>query len=217
LMSDGEVRRGFLGVTIGDVTPDLAQGFGVEPKGALVNDVNPDTPAANAGIQPGDIIVNFDGKEVVDVAALRFVVANTDPGKEVAVDIIRKGKTETVNVQLGKLPGSEVASTRRSSGPTPSAKTEFLPGVEVASLTEDARNRVNLPRGMNGVVVTSVNPSSNAASAGLRNGDVVVGVNRQEVSSPADAANASKNAAGRVIVLRVFNQSGSRFMAVERD
>ena len=216
LLADGEVRRGFLGVTIGDVTPDLAQGFGVEPKGALVNEVNPDTPAAAAGMKPGDIIVNFDGNEVTDVAALRFVVANTNPGKKVDVDVIRQGKTETLKVQLGKLPGSEVASTGRRTEGSPSAKTEFLPGVEVASLTEDARNQVNLPEGMNGVVVVSVDASSKAADAGLRSGDVVVSVNRQNVSSPADAAKASKNASGRVIVLRIFNQGGSRFLAVEK-
>lgn len=216
LMSDGEVRRGFLGVTIGDVTPELAQGFGVEPKGALVNEVNPDTPAEDAGMKPGDIIVKFDGKDVADVAALRFVVANTDPGKKVPVDIIRKGKTETLDVQLGKLPGSEVASSGRRPGGSAPAKTEFLPGVEVASLTEEVRRQINLPEGMSGVVVTSVDASSKAANSGLRSGDVVVSVNRQDVSTPADAAKASKNADGRVIVLRVFNQNGSRFLAVEK-
>ncbi len=216
LMSDGEVRRGFLGVTIGDVTEDLAQGFGVEPKGALVNEVNPDTPAEKAGIQPGDIIVKFNGRDVADVAALRFMVASTDPSKKVDVDVIRQGKTKTVAVELGRLPTGEVASaTTRPGNPQPAAK-EFLPGVEVASLTSESREAARLPQDMDGVVVTSIEPNSNAAEAGLREGDIIVSINRQNVSSPAEAARLSETVKGPVLVIRIFNQAGSRFLAVEK-
>ncbi len=217
LMSDGEVRRGFLGVTIGDLTPELAQGFGVEAKGALVNSVNPDTPAADAGIEPGDIIVKFDGKDVADVAGLRFMVANTDPGRRVGVEVIRQGQNHKFTVQLGRLPGSQVADAPnpQQNGGGSTANSEFLPGVTVAPLTEAARANVELPSDLGGVVVASVDPDSNAAEALLQPGDVIVSINRQAVSSPAEAVKASKNA-GNIVILRVFTQGGARFVAIPK-
>ena len=113
LSADGQIERGYLGVMLTNLTPELAKGFGVEPEGALVNQIMADTPAADAGFEEGDVVVAYDGKPVKNMAELRMRVANTRPNSKVKFDIVRNGESKTLGVKIGLLPRSdELASVR---------------------------------------------------------------------------------------------------------
>lgn len=219
LLADGEIQRGFLGVTLSDLTPDLARGFGVSAKGALVNEVIPDTPAAKAGIQEGDVITAYNGEEVDNMAELRLRVANTRPNTKADFEIVRNGKEKTVAVEIGLLPkadGLAANAQRRGKGWNDESKSgDLLPGLEVADLSESTRAAYGVPANVSGVVVTEVDPNSAAAEAGIRKGDVITSVAREEVASVADALEARHSFKGDVLLLRVVNAEGSRFLAVE--
>ncbi len=188
LVEFGRPRRGWLGVRIQTVTDEIAEGLGLsEAKGALVAGVTENGPAKGAGVEPGDVILTFDGKLVVEMRKLPRLVAETMIGKDVAVEVWRKGQLITLQVMLGELPESDqqVASI---SPTAPSVSTESLEalGLTLSSISNELREKHSLGEAVKGVVVMEVTDGSPAAEKGIRAGDVIVEVSQEEVGSPAE-------------------------------
>ncbi len=185
LVAKGKVTRGWLGVSIQPLTPELAKSFGLrEPKGVLISDVVQDSPAEKAGVAAGDIITAFDGKKVESPQDLQKAVAVTPPGKGVPVTVWRDRTQKTMEIKIGDTPDDGVALRSNSRG-------KSLLGLDVRPVTPDVARQLNL-RSVDGVVVTRVEEDSPAAEAGLQRGDVVREVNRQRVRSMQDFERATR-------------------------
>lgn len=187
LKEHGKVVRGWLGVEIQEVTPDLAQSFNLpEPEGALVANVEKDGPALKAGIQRGDIVINFNGTPVQDEHQLPELVAQTPIGQTVAIEVIRNGKHLTLHAKVAELKEEQLASAK-------SEEPGSNWGLQVQSITPDIANQLNLTS-TKGVVVRGVQPDSAAADAGIQQGDVVLEVNHSKVNTVDDFLSAAKQA-----------------------
>ncbi|HKE13878.1 MAG TPA: DegQ family serine endoprotease [Kofleriaceae bacterium] len=198
LIRTGKVQRGFLGVAIQDLTPDLARSLGVDaPRGALVSDVTADSPASRAGLARGDVVVGFNGQQVDSAGRFRNLVASAAVGGTVKIDVLRNGRKVALSAVLGEAPRTAAAGGDRSSeGEGP------LAGVAVADLDASARQRFDVGRDVRqGVVVTEVAPDSRAAEAGLRPGDVILEVNRERVASAGRFGELSRGSAERALLL----------------
>ena len=207
LIKDGSVSRGWLGVQIQPVTDEIGESLGLEEaKGALVNEAQPDGPAKEAGIAAGDVITKVDGKDVASPRELARLIARIDPGKEVELTVWRDGKNETVKLELGKLPGEQQqASLDRDA---PAGETGSLADLGLTVTTADDGN---------GLVVTDVQPDSDAAERGIQAGDVITSVNSAEVNGAADVSKAMEAAAkaGRKSVLvQVTRDDTNLFVAL---
>jgi serine protease Do len=221
LVTDGKITRGYLGVTLQAITPELAEAFQLDTtSGALVGGVQPGTPAAKSGMQDGDVIIEFNGKKVTDWAHLRIMVAQTPPKTAVKFKALRDGKEKTFDVTLAELP--EDLSVRQGEDPSSDvaeASSPSLDGVEVAELDGQIRRQYNIPTRIRGALVTTVDDDSKAAEAGLRPGDVIVEINRRPVRTADDAVELTRAVKGKNILLRVYSQSGgvggTRFLTVE--
>ena len=174
LKTSGHIRRGWLGVRIQNVTQDIADGLGLgQPRGALVSSVSPEGPAVKAGLQAGDVITNFDGKEVPDMHRLPLMVAETDVDKTVDVVVFRKGQNVTLKVKIAELKGKESADEEASeeTAVVPKApaadKIDDL-GISAATLTDTLRTRFGIKKTVSGVVVVTITPDSIAADQGDR-------------------------------------------------
>ena len=185
LKEHGKVVRGWLGVEIQEVTPDLAQSFNLpKPEGALVANVEKDGPALKSGIQRGDIIVKFNGTPVQDEHQLPELVAQTPIGQTVPVEVVRNGKHITIQVKVAELKETQIASAKNEE---PGSNW----GLQVQSITPEIANQLNL-NSNKGVVVRGVNPDSPAAEAGIQQGDVLLEINHQKINSVDDFLSAAK-------------------------
>jgi serine protease Do len=179
LREKGRVTRGFLGVQVQQVTPELAQSFGLDqPRGALVAFVQPNSPGDQAGIQKGDVIVEFNGRKIVDMHELPRLVANTAPGSEAGVKLVRKKQERTVRVSVGDMP----EEPRQSSAGEPSGGEL---GLAVQELTPEIARQLSLPD-TPGMVVADVEEGGPADEVGMRRGDLILEVNRQKVTNIQD-------------------------------
>src|SRR5262250_1989081 len=186
LSARGKVTRGWLGVSIQPLTPELAKGFGLrDAKGVLISDVVQDSPAERAGIAAGDIVIEFDKKKVDTPQDLQKAVAATAPGKGVPVKVWRDKTEKTLEIKIGETPDENVALKSTNKGRT-------MLGLEVRPITPDIARQLNL-RGGEGVLVFSVEDDSPAAEAGLQRGDVIREVNRQRVRNVQDYERATKD------------------------
>jgi len=216
LIKYGKVSRGYLGVWLQEITADLMKEFNIpESTGALVADVDPNTPAEDAGLKPGDVIIEFDGKKVKDRQHLQFMVAETPPKKKVTLKIIRDGKEKTLTVTLGERPADLAARSGRRPESEEFASTA-LEGVQLADLDTRARRQFDIPENVQGALVTEVDPGSPAFGAGLRPGHVIVEINRKPVENLGDARQFLREAKGEKILLRVWSKAGSHFVVVPR-
>ncbi len=187
----GRARRGFLGVSIQPVTPDIAESLGLhEPAGALVGRVNDGGPAEEAGIKGGDVIQKFNGQDLKDVKSLQRIVAETPIGKSVPVVLWRDGKSVTVQASVGELPDDiQQASVAAPDKPKPNPTMAIAGlGAKLAPITDELRSQFKLGADQKGVVVTDVDSDGFGASKGLKPGDVIVEVQQQSVSKPQDVA-----------------------------
>ena len=220
LVKDGRVVRGFMGVNIQDVTPTLAQEFSLKDNdGALVADVTAGSPAEKAGLKAGDIITKFNGKPVRDSRHLKLQVAQTSPSAKVPVEVLRDGSTKALTVQLKEFPRNELASSSRRGGSDPGSEAEeTLKGVTVGNIDTRAREQLNIPSDLKGAIVTDIDESSAAFEAGLRQGDVILEINRKPVASADDAVDLSaKNDKKDSVLLRVWSRGGTRYVVVKED
>jgi serine protease Do len=213
LESKGEVTRGWLGVSIQGITPELAKGLELsERKGALVADVTKDGPAAQAGVQRGDVIVKFNNQEVPEVHSLPTIVAGTEPGKQVPLAVRRDGKEVTLQVKVGKMPAER---PERADAPEPAA-AQGKWGLALRELDAQTAQRLGVgPK--EGVLISGVQEDSPAATAGVRTGDVILEVNKQKVTSVKEAQDAVQKhqAAGDPLVLLLRRGESSLYAALE--
>ena len=189
LREKGKVDRGWLGVRIQAITPEFAEGFRLEKaEGALISSVTPDSPAAEAGLRSGDVILSWDGKAVEDLKDLPRLVAFTPVGKTVAVEIWRDGARETLQVVTGRAPGERELAATGGARPDDS-DTLRLPGtgLTVATLTAERRDRFGIAEEIEGVVILRVERGSLAAREGLRRGDVIRSLASASVETAAEA------------------------------
>jgi serine protease Do len=183
LVQTGKVVRGWLGVSIQELTPELASQFGItETKGVLVSDVMEDSPAKKAGFERADVIVEYDGKPMDSPAHLRNAVAQTPVGKKVAIKFIRDKKAKTVDLTIVEQPKSMAQSGEEDGGES-ATPTGVLSSLDVRDLTEELASRYGLKSSDRGVVIVRVRAGSTAEELGVREGDIVLEVNRQSVTS----------------------------------
>lgn len=218
LAASGKVVRGYLGVTIQDINEVLAEQFELKDrKGALVADVAPGSPADKAGLQSGDVFLTFNGKLVTDSRHLKLTVATVPPGQKVKAEVLRDGDRETVEIAITARPGDR--SLAQSGGPGAfggaGADTGTLNGVGVDDLDARARREFDVPSELRGALVTSVDPESAAAAAGLQPGDVIQEINRRPVKNAEDAVKLTENPESKKTLLRVWNQRGTRYVVVD--
>jgi len=219
LQEYGETRRGWLGVRIQDVTPDVAEAMGLEEaRGALVTDV-PEGPAAEAGMEAGDLITSFDGREVEDTRSLVRQVGNTAVGKSVRVVVLRDGKTRTLDVTLARREEAEATAIPASAPADQPAEEEVL-GLTLTPMTDELREQLALPGNIDGLVVRGVAEDAEAYEKGLRAGDVITEAGQQKVASVEDLEARIEEAreAGRSSLLLLVNRGGDpRFVAIGVD
>jgi serine protease Do len=209
LISDGKVTRGRLGAWIQDLDDDLAESFDYDSRaGVLIGDVDPDSPAGRAGLQSGDIVLEYDGEPVTKADDLRMRVAGTKPGEEVELEIYRDGKRKTIDVEIEELENETVA------GDHPAAQLDQGVGMTARTLTPEIAQQLGIEGDAKGAVVTEVEPFGPAADAGIRQGDVIVQVQNVPVRSAEELrrelGKADLEKGARVVVL----SGGSRRFAV---
>jgi serine protease Do len=218
----GELRRGWLGVRIQQVTDEIAESLNIKPaRGALIAGVEDKGPAKPAGIEAGDVVVKFDGKDIREPKDLSRVVADTAVGKEVDVVIIRKGAEETRKVTLGRLEDNDKAvqmAAKTKEEPAEKPVTQKALGLDLATLSKDLRTRYKIKDSIKGVVITSVDGASDAAEKRLSAGEVIVEVAQEAVSNAADIkkrVDQLKKDGKKSILLLVSNADGElRFVAL---
>jgi serine protease Do len=211
ILKNGKVERAYLGILPQDVTPAMARAFGAkEAKGAVVGEITADSPAAHSDLKQGDIILAVNGKPVDDANQLRLEIGLLSPGTTVNLSVLRGGTPQQVAVKMGSFPSKEErASVEKNSNGS------SLEGVSVESLTPETAREMKLDPATKGVVVANVDPSSHAADAGLREGDVIQQVNHQSVKSVQDFDRAMSSAKKDDPTLLLINREGNTlFVAV---
>jgi serine protease Do len=224
LKSTGHTRRGWLGVRIQGVTPEIADSLGLgKPRGAMISSANPDGPADKAGIKNGDVVLSFDGKEVTEMRRLPRIVAETAVGKTVPLTVWRDGKEQTLSVKLGELESHEKAEEKADKKPVKTSDTgkpgkESLDeiGIAVGALTPENRKKYNIKPDVKGLLIMEVKSGSKAAERGLMPGDVVLEIAQQEVGSAADIGKGIKTAKGKgkPLLMLVSRDGDARFVAL---
>jgi serine protease Do len=207
LIRDGKVSHGFIGIQISDVTPDNAKFFQMsKAEGAVISQVEPNSPGAKAGLRTGDVVTELDGKAVVDAGQLQMVVGQKRPGDTIHLQVMRDNKAESIAVTLeafGAGSGAETAGGAQKKGRW---------GLSLADLTQDARNELELENAANGAVVQDVQPGSPADNAGLQRGDVIMEVNRHATKSASDVAQVlSSVPKGEDALVLVWSNGGSTY------
>ncbi len=209
LIKTGSVQRGWLGVEIQPVTTEIAESLGIDKEtGALVSNAQPGSPAEKAGLTAGDVITGVDGQDVASPKELARVIGNIAPGKSVDVTVMRKGESKDFTVELGELPDAKQQASAADGGTTEPEKSNVLADLGLTVTPADDGK---------GLVVTDVEPGSDAADRGLEAGDVITSVNTSEVSAAKDVTQAMDDAvkAGRKAVLvQVMRQDTSRFVTL---
>jgi serine protease Do len=209
-LEKGKVVRGWLGVMIQDITPELAKSFGLKTsKGVIVSDVQTGSPAEKAGLQQGDVILQFNGKEVENAHMLSQMAAATSPNTQVKVGILRNGKAETLNLTVGTMPEEAGQKT-----PAPEEeKTKW--GMAVQQLTPQLAEQLGLEPGSSGVVISGIQSGSPAEEAGLQPGDLITQINKVEIKNLNDYQQALKQVKkGENLLLLIKRGSGSFYVVL---
>ena len=216
----GKVERGWLGVQIQEVTPEIAQSLGLpKPEGALVADVTKDSPAAKAGLKQGDVILGFDGHDIGKVRDLPLVVAETPVGEKAKVDVLRGGEKKTIDVAIGPMPENpqQVASNDQGGNDQEPGGNATAMGVKLAPLNEQLRRQAHVPKGVKGVVVTAVADDSPLAALGIQPGDVIQSINQQNVTTPKQAEsklNEAQKGKNKNVLLLINRHGTNEYLAL---
>jgi serine protease Do len=220
LREKGRVVRGYIGVSVQTLTPELAEAMKLkgQPTGALVGEVAPKTPSEKAGMKTGDVITAVNGKKISDARELRLMIGSMAPGSKTQIEVNREGQTKTFAVQLVEMPAGATEEGPETS-PEENAqpeKTTVFGGLAVADITDDIRTALNLPKEVHGAVIAEIDSDSPAGKAGLREGDVIQEVNKQPVKNAKDLAAVSKKLKPtEKILIRVYSQGRSGYVALE--
>jgi serine protease Do len=209
----GHVTRGYLGVEAQQVNAGMASALHITgDKGALVAQVQPNSPAAKAGLQPGDVITQVNGKDVTNPRDLAVDIAAVAPDSQAQLQVVRDGQQQNVAVTVARLEDSQAASAANGSGDN--ARPGI--GIALAPLDANTRDQLDLPASAKGAVIARVQPNSPAAEAGLRSGDIVVGVGTKAVNTADEAAQAIRAATrnGQAVALRIMRNGQAAFVAV---
>ncbi len=205
LKSEGKVTRGWLGVQIQPVTDELAESLGLsEVKGAIISDLTENSPALKAGLKQGDTILKANGQDIDDVKDLSKTVASVKPGASIAVEILRDGKPETIQVEIGTMPGEAPKMASVGDSKKPLSLTDL--GLDVEQAEDGA-----------GLRITKVNPDSEAAKRGLRAGDIILEVAGNPVTNPGDIAQSIEKVKGKRVLMLVRQGDTQRYLSLPRD
>ena len=214
LEKTGHVTRGYIGVEAQQVSDTMAKAMHLSANsGALLAGVKADTPAAHAGLVPGDVITAVNGQTVKNPRDLAVDVAAVSPGDNAKLDVLHNGETKTVSVKVAQMPNEQVASNENGG-----RASQGRIGLALAPLSPDLQNQLDVPEGTHGAVVREVQPGSPADQAGLQAGDVIVGVGDRQVGSPSEAASAIRNASkDHAVALRIIRNGEPVFVGVNLD
>ncbi len=212
IVNTGRVDRGFLGVAPQDLTEDLVSQFGTE-KGALISEVTEGSPAEKAGLKAGDVIVKVQNSEVRDSRQLLLTVGQFTPGTTVAVEYLRDGKTRTAQVKLARRPDQPGAE----STPGKAEDIGVLNGVGVGEITEQVREQLQLPPRIKGALITSIDPDSPSARQGLREGDIILELDRKPVVDADSAVKLSEEIKGPKVLVLIWRDGRTRYLAVDES
>jgi serine protease Do len=205
LKADGKVTRGYLGVQIQPVTQDIAESLGLDKaEGAIISALSDTSPAYKAGLKQGDTIVTANGEKIEDAKDLSRTVAAMKPGKSVAFEIVRDGKRQTIDVEIGTMPG-EVAKMMQSEKKKSNFDLSDL-GISVAPAKDGP-----------GVQITDLDPKSEAADRGLKPGDVILEISGKEIASAGDVENALKGVKGKKVLMLVKSGDNQSYITLPRD
>ncbi len=209
LIRDGKVSHGYMGIGITDVTPENAKFFDLsEANGAVISQVEPDSPAAKAGLKTGDVITELNGKKITDASDLQLAVGQMKPGTTIKLDLLRDGKSMSVPVTL------EAMGSRDKEGNevTENSQGKMRWGLGLADVTPEVRQELQTPGNVHGAVIEQVKPGSPADDAGLQRGDVITQINRKDVQNAAEAKDALTSVAkGQDALVLVWSNGGSTF------
>lgn len=213
LVAHGKVARGFMGVSLQELKPDLAEQFGTT-RGALIGGTTPGAPADKAGLKSGDVITKLNNKLVDDPAQLRMSISQIAPGTDVNIEYLREGKTLKTKITLADRATNMPQSQGKNA--TGGANDDgVLNGVTVGELTKELRDQLNVPANINGALVTDVDPTSASARAGLLKGDVILDLDKHPVHNADDAVKLSESIKGPKVLVRYWREGASRFVVVD--
>ncbi len=215
LIAHGKVDHGYVGIALNDVTPANARFFGLgDASGAIVAQVSPNSPAANAGLKQGDVILQANGQKVSNSSSLQVAVSQVTPGSKISFAVLREGKPTTVNVTVGTYDpsGAQVATNEGSGGPN----TGKL-GLAVGDLTQEARQELQVPGTVHGAVVEQVRSASPAEDAGLQPGDVILEVNRKPTDSANGFVSQVHGSAQGDLLLLVWSKGNASYRTVRAE
>jgi serine protease Do len=203
----GQIVRGYLGVFMQNVTPDMVKGLGLpKAEGVVVAQVEQDSPAGRAGILPGDVIVKFNGTDVKDSDQISQLVTSTAPGTQVKIEVYRDGQPKTLTATVTQL--------HLQAHPNGAPRGETHYGLSLSNVTPNMADRLGLPSGTDGALVQSVQQGSPADAAGLQPGDVILEVNRHTVHNAADAARELREGSGQTVFLLVSRHGQQLFVSM---
>ena len=214
LIEKGKIERGFLGVGIKDLTPELARQFKVPDNagGALVTQLEDRSAAAEAGVQSGDVIIELNGTPVKDRRNLQLMVGRLSPGDKVSLKVLRDGKEKTFTVALKEMPEQKLVSANNEPGDN---ESDALNGVTVGDIDSAARSQFNIPDRVKGALITEVDPDSASYEAGLRPGDVIQEIDHKRVTNAAEAVEVSKHVKTKQVLVRFWSRGGSDYVVVD--
>ena len=214
IVSKGHVDRGFLGVSTQDLSDDIATQFNAD-RGALVNEVTADSPAEKAGLKAGDVITKVNDTEIRDQRHLQLVVTQLAPGTDVKIEYLRDGKPQTVTVKLALRP-NKFAGSDRNDG-TQGSDEGVLNGVAVEDITPQMREELQIPSRIKGAVITGVDANSPSAQQGLREGDIILELDRKPVKNAEEAVKLSAEIKGPKVMVLIWRAGRTQFLVIDES
>jgi serine protease Do len=214
LVATGKVERGFLGVTTQALDAELGSQFGTD-HGALISEISPGSAAEKAGLKQGDVITRVDGKDIADPRSLALAIGRLSPGAEITLDYMREGKAATLKIKLGEQPTQNLSAGGRDG--EQNKDVGVLNGVGVSDLTPEARSQLQVPAGIEGALITQVDPDSASARAGLREGDIILELDRKRVRNASEAVKLSEKIKGPKVLVFLWREGARHYVVVDES